>query len=65
VLKAVSQIKKLTFDGLDEDYKYGPAAKRNPPRATAVLAVDPAGVVGLAILGPQAASTAAEKYKIE
>jgi ABC-type branched-subunit amino acid transport system substrate-binding protein len=65
VLKVVSQIKKLTFDGLDEDYKYGAAAKRNPPRATAVLSVDPAGPVGLAILGPQNASEAATKYKIE
>ncbi|MEX0665628.1 MAG: ABC transporter substrate-binding protein [Acidimicrobiia bacterium] len=65
VLKAVSQVKKLTFDGLDEDYKYGAAAKRNPPRATAVLEIDPAGVVGLAILGPQTASKAAEKYKIK
>ncbi len=65
VLKAVSQIKKLTFDGLDEDYTYGPAAKRNPPRATAVLEIDPAGAVGLAIVGPQTASPAATKYKIK
>lgn len=65
VLKAVSQIKKLTFDGLDDDYKYGNPAKRNPPRATAVVEVDPAGTVGLAILSPQAASAAAKKYKIE
>ncbi|MBM3672837.1 MAG: hypothetical protein FJW86_11750 [Actinobacteria bacterium] len=62
---AVAKIKKLTFDGLDEDYKYGNPAKRNPPRATAVLSVDPAGPVGLAILGEQTASEAATKYKIE
>lgn len=65
LFRAVSQIKKLTFDGLDEDYKYGAAAKRNPPRATAVLAIDPAGEVGLAVLGEQAASAAATKYKIK
>jgi hypothetical protein len=65
VLKAVSQVKKLTFDDLDEDYKYGPAAKRNPPRATAVLGIDPANVVGLTIVSPQTASAGAKKYKIE
>jgi len=65
VLKAVSQVKKLTFDGLDDDYKYGAAAKRNPPRATAVLGIDPANVVGLTIVAPQTASAGAKKFKIE
>jgi ABC-type branched-subunit amino acid transport system substrate-binding protein len=65
ILKAMTQVKKLTFDGLDEEYKYGPAAKRSPGRATAVLGVDPAGVVGLKIVNPQTASDAAEKFKFE
>jgi ABC-type branched-subunit amino acid transport system substrate-binding protein len=65
LLKAVGQIKKLTFEGLDEIYTYGAVAKRNPPRATAVLKIDKAGVVGLAIQNPQTASATAKKYKIE
>ena len=65
VLRALTQVKKLTFDGLDGDYKYGPAAKRNPPRATAVLKIDPNGVVGLALENEQTESSAAKKYKIE
>jgi ABC-type branched-subunit amino acid transport system substrate-binding protein len=65
ILKAVQQVKKLTFEGLDGDYKYGAATKRNPPRATAVLKIDPSGEVGLALENPLTASTAAKKYKIK
>jgi len=65
LLKAVAQIKKLTFDGLTGDYKYGNPADRNPPRTTTLFQVDPAAPVGLSILAPQAASAAAKKYKIE
>jgi ABC-type branched-subunit amino acid transport system substrate-binding protein len=65
ILKAVSQIKKLTFENLDDPYTYGPAAKRNPPRGTALFKVDPSKAVGISILSPQAASPAATKYKIK
>jgi ABC-type branched-subunit amino acid transport system substrate-binding protein len=65
ILKAVSQIKRLKFDDLDGDYKYGPAAKRNPPRATAVLKIDPTNPVGLAFEAPAFESKAAKKYKFE
>ena len=65
ILKAVQQVKKLKFGGLDGDYKYGPVTKRNPPRATAVFRVDPSNPVGLALEGEQTASAAAKKYKIE
>jgi len=65
ILKAVAKIKKLTFDGLTGDYKYGNPAGRNPPRTTTLFSVDPASPIGLSILSPQAASAAAKKYKIE
>lgn len=63
ILKAVTQIKKLSFGGLTGDYKYGNPADRNPPRSTTLFKVDAAQPVGLAILAPQAASAAANAYK--
>ena len=49
ILKAVAQVKTITFDGLAGDYKYGPTAGRNPPRATALFKVDASTPVGLAV----------------
>jgi ABC-type branched-subunit amino acid transport system substrate-binding protein len=66
IQKALSQVGTLTFDGLEEPYKYGKSVDtRNPPRATAVFEVDPSQPVGLAVLSPQAASKAAKKYKFK
>ena len=65
ILAAVAKIKKLTFDGLTGDYKYGNPADRNPPRTTTLFSVDPASPIGLTILSPQAASAAAKKYEFE
>jgi ABC-type branched-subunit amino acid transport system substrate-binding protein len=65
ILKASNQVGTLHFDGLTGDYKYGrSAADRNPPRTTALFKVDPSQPVGLALLGPQASSAAAQRYKI-
>jgi ABC-type branched-subunit amino acid transport system substrate-binding protein len=65
ILQASTQIKKLTFDGLAGDYKYGQPPDRNPPRASALFSVDPNAPVGLAIIEPQIESKAAKNYKIE
>jgi len=65
ILKASNQVGTLKFDGLSGDYKYGKsAADRNPPRATTVFKVDPSQLIGLAPVGPPAASAAAKKYPI-
>jgi ABC-type branched-subunit amino acid transport system substrate-binding protein len=65
ILKASNQVGTLKFDGLSGDYKYGKsAADRNPPRATTVFKVDPTQPIGLAPVGPPAASKAATTYPI-
>jgi ABC-type branched-subunit amino acid transport system substrate-binding protein len=48
ILKASTEIGTVDFEGLTGDYKYGPAAERNPPRASTIYKVDPAKPFGLA-----------------
>jgi ABC-type branched-subunit amino acid transport system substrate-binding protein len=64
ILKAVAQVKKLTFEKLDDPYTYGPAVNRNPPRSSVVFKIDPSTPTGLAVLAPQFASPPAKSYKI-
>lgn len=65
IVKAAGQMKKLTFGDFLGDYIYGPAAKRKPPRTTALFKVDPTAPVGLALIEADLESAAAKKYKIE
>jgi ABC-type branched-subunit amino acid transport system substrate-binding protein len=65
ILTASTKVKKIKFDGLAGDYKYGPAPKRNPPRTTALFQVDPTGAVGLKLIEAELTSKAAKSYKIE
>jgi ABC-type branched-subunit amino acid transport system substrate-binding protein len=47
VLKASSELGTVKFAGLTGDYRYGPAADRNPPRSSTIFAVDPSKPFGL------------------
>ena len=57
-------VSELTFDGLVGNYTYGPAADRNPPRASTVFAVDPSLATAgyLRALETNQTSQAAEGY---
>ncbi len=63
IIKAMNSIDKLTFNGLTGDYKYGPPADREPPRATTIYKVDPARPGGLAIVKQGYESDIAAGYK--
>ena len=47
LMKASEQLGSVSFDGLTDDYQYGPAAERNPPRTTTIYEVDPDKPFGL------------------
>jgi len=66
VLKALSQLGTVEFDGLTGDYQYGSKiADRNPPRATTIYKVDPAKPGGLAKVKYEFTSDAAKKYELK
>ncbi|MEU3272295.1 ABC transporter substrate-binding protein [Saccharomonospora sp. NPDC006951] len=65
LLKASSELGKVSFDGLSGDYDYGPAATRNPPRTTTLFSVDPAKPFGLATLKYNFSSEAAAKFEFQ
>ncbi|MPZ84226.1 MAG: ABC transporter substrate-binding protein [Actinophytocola sp.] len=62
VLAAFTQIGTVSFEGLSGDYEYGPAADRNPPRATTIFKVDPAKPFGLATVEYLLESDAAKEF---
>lgn len=66
IVSAASQITELTFGGLVGDYTYGPAADRNPPRASSVFAVDPTSTATGFLVGVEINQTsqAASEYQI-
>jgi len=65
ILEASSQLGTVTFDGLTEDYKYGPAEDRDPPRASTIFKVDPAKPFGLAKVKYLFESEAAGEYEFK
>jgi ABC-type branched-subunit amino acid transport system substrate-binding protein len=65
VLKASTEIGTLDFEGLSGDYKYGPAAERNPPRASTIFKVDPAKPFGLAKVKYLLESDAAKEFEFK
>lgn len=65
ILEASDQLGTVSFDGLTEDYQYGPAEERNPPRASTIFRVDPAKPFGLATVKYLLESEAAGEYEFE
>ncbi len=62
ILKAITSLDKLTFDGLTGDYGYGPVTDRNPPRVNTIFKVDRNAPGGLAVLKAGIESDAAKKF---
>jgi ABC-type branched-subunit amino acid transport system substrate-binding protein len=50
ILKAVSELGTITFDGLSGDYEYGPAQDRVPPTVSSIFKVDPTNPTGLSVV---------------
>jgi ABC-type branched-subunit amino acid transport system substrate-binding protein len=65
IMKASDELGTVSFDGLTEDYQYGPAEQRNPPRASTIFKVDPDKPFGLGTLEYQYKSDAADKFEFE
>jgi ABC-type branched-subunit amino acid transport system substrate-binding protein len=66
IQKALTQVGTLKFDGLVGDYKYGKSASdRDPPRASTINKISPGKPIGLEIVQPGTASSAAKKLKFK
>ncbi|OLF08488.1 branched-chain amino acid ABC transporter substrate-binding protein [Actinophytocola xinjiangensis] len=65
ILEASRQLGTVGFDGLTGDYRYGPAAERNPPRSTTIFRVDPSKPFGLATVAYLLESEAARQYEFK
>jgi ABC-type branched-subunit amino acid transport system substrate-binding protein len=65
IMKASEELGTVSFDGLTEDYQYGPAEQRNPPRASTIFQVDPDKPFGLGTLEYQYESDAAGKFEFK
>ena len=65
LMKASEELGSVSFDGLTDDYQYGPADKRNPPRTTTIYEVDPDKPFGLGKLEYQYESDAADQYEFQ
>jgi hypothetical protein len=63
IFNAMDKVGELTFDGLTGDYKYGPAATREPPRQSTIFKIDPAKPAGLAKVKYNFTTDAAQKFK--
>jgi ABC-type branched-subunit amino acid transport system substrate-binding protein len=65
LMKASEELGSVSFDGLTDDYQYGPAAERNPPRTTTIYEVDPDKPFGLGKLEYQYESDAAGQFEFQ
>ncbi|MFL6122364.1 ABC transporter substrate-binding protein [Actinophytocola sp.] len=65
VLKASAALGTVGFDGLTGDYRYGPAATRNPPRSSTIFAVDPTKPFGLKKVKYNFTSDAAKELEFQ
>ncbi|EHR53805.1 ABC-type branched-chain amino acid transport system, periplasmic component [Saccharomonospora marina XMU15] len=63
LLKASEELGVVSFDGLTDDYTYGPADKRNPPRSSTVFTVAPDKPFGLTAAKYNFTSDAAKKFE--
>lgn len=65
ILKASDELGTVSFDGLTDDYQYGPAAERNPPRKSTIFQVDPEKPFGLGKLEYQYESEFAKEFEFQ
>jgi ABC-type branched-subunit amino acid transport system substrate-binding protein len=63
IRKAMEEVGTLTFDGLSGDYKYGPAADREPPRTSTIFKINPAKPIGIERVKYDYTSEAAKKFE--
>jgi ABC-type branched-subunit amino acid transport system substrate-binding protein len=65
ILAASKALGTVSFKGLTDDYRYGPAEDRNPPRTSTVFAVDPTKPFGLKKVKYNFTSDAAKEIQFE
>lgn len=65
ILRASNELGTVGFDGLTGDYKYGPAADRNPPRSSTIFGIDPAKPFGLKKVKYNFTSDAAKEFEFK
>lgn len=62
ILRASETLGLVSFGGLAGDYRYGPAADREPPRSTTIFRVDPEAPIGLRALNSGYVTPAAQAF---
>src|SRR5688572_21962659 len=62
ILKAMEALGTVTFDGLSGDYKYGPAATREPPRTSTIFKINLTKPIGIEKVKYNFTSDAAKKF---
>ena len=65
ILRASETLGQVSFAGLAGDYRYGPAADREPPRTTTIFRVDPEAPIGLRALRSAYVTPAASAFAFE
>jgi ABC-type branched-subunit amino acid transport system substrate-binding protein len=63
VLQAIEDVDTVEFDGLGEDYTYGPIDDRSPGRQSSIFEIDASRPFGLKALETNFSSDAAEAYE--
>jgi hypothetical protein len=65
IMRASDSLGTVSFGGIQGDYRYGPAASREPPRATHIFRVNPAVPNGLEVERANFTTPAAQKFTFE
>lgn len=65
IVAAMNSLEKLSFGGAFGDYRWGPPAKRNPPRTSSIFKVDPTKPYALDLLAKDHASAAAKAFTFD
>ena len=65
ILKASKDVGTVSFEGLTDDYQYGEAADRNPPRKSTIFEVDPKKPFGLGTKEYQYESEFAKEFEFK
>lgn len=65
ISKAASELGTVSFEGLTDDYQYGAAEQRNPPRKSTIFEVDPKKAFGLGRLEYQYESEFAKEFEFQ
>jgi hypothetical protein len=63
ILEAIQDVETVEFDGLGEDYTYGPIDERSPGRQSSMFEVDASRPFGLKALETNFSSDAAEAFE--